>query len=301
MKVGITVYSLFRFNDEPEKYISVEEAFDMLAKAKFDCIDFGFDYDFEKFVRTHDEDTEEFENYFTNIRKLAEERGLKINQTHAPLLAFDDAQGDEYFEVLCRWITATKLLGAPYIVIHPLRPPTCLYDNGVEYRKEINIKFFKRLQPVLEKYGIVECIENLFRIDPEIGKYVPSSCSRPEEILYYLETLNADCFKACLDIGHILLTGDYTGDTPQGAIRKLGKYLKALHVHDNFKEKDEHSPPYFGKGDWKEIATALKEVGYDGVFSMEITMYRYMTFNKIAWQDALIFIRNIANVDNMIK
>ena len=50
MKVGITVYSLFRFNDDPEKYISVEEGFDMLAKAGYDCIDFGFDYDFEKFI-----------------------------------------------------------------------------------------------------------------------------------------------------------------------------------------------------------------------------------------------------------
>jgi len=32
MKVGITVYSLFRFNDDPEKYISVEEGFTCLPR-----------------------------------------------------------------------------------------------------------------------------------------------------------------------------------------------------------------------------------------------------------------------------
>lgn len=301
MKVGMDMCSLFRFNDEPEKHISIEEGFDMLSKAGFDSVDLGFFWELEKFVREHDNDSVEFEQHFTNIRKNAEKRGLFINQTHAPLIAFDDAQSDDYFNVLVKCIHATKLLGAKYIVIHPLQPPTCLYDNGVEYRKEINLKFFKRLQPVLEQYDVVECIENLFRIDPEINKYVPSSCSRPEEILYYIENLNSDRFKVCLDIGHLLLTGDYTGDTPQGAIRKLGKYLRVLHVHDNFKEKDEHSPPYFGKADWKEIALALKEVGYQGVFNLELTLYRYMTFNKIGLQELLTFIRKISNVDNMVK
>lgn len=302
MKVGMDTCSLFRFNDEPEKYISLADGFQMLANAGFDCVDFGFFGEQEKFIREHDETEPEFDNYYISVREEAEKRGLKINQTHAPLIAFVDAQGEEYFEVLVRCIKATKLLGAEYIVIHPLQPPTCLYDNGVEYRKEINLKFFRRLQPVLEQYGVIECIENLFRPDPDAdGKLVPSSCSRPEEILYYLDELNSDRFGVCLDTGHLLLTGDYTGDTPQGAIRKFGKHLKVLHVHDNFKQKDEHSPPYFGHGDWKEIALALKEVGYDGVFNMELTLYRYMTFNKIGLQELLTFIRKIANPDNMVK
>ena len=302
MKVGMDTCSLFRFNDDPEKYISLEEGYDMLQKAGFDCIDFGFSGVQEDFIRTHDEDLLEFDEYFENIRKLAESKNLTINQTHAPLIAFVDAQTDEYFEVLVRCIKATKLLGAKYIVIHPLQPPTLLYDNGVDYRKEINLKFFRRLQPILEQYGVIECIENLFRPDPDAdGKLVPASCSRPEEILYYLDNLKSDNFGVCLDIGHLLLTGDYTGDTPQGAIRKFGKHLKALHVHDNFKQKDEHSPPYFGRGDWKEIAIALKEVGYQGVFNLELTLYRYMTFNKIGLQELLTFIRKISNPDNMIK
>jgi len=302
MKVGMDMWSLFRFNDEPEKFISLEEGFNMLEIAGFDCVDFGFFGEQEKFVRDHDEQEKAFEEYYLNVRNLAEKHNLKINQTHAPLIAFDDAQGDEYFEVLIRCIKATKLLGADYIVIHPLQPPTCLYDNGVDYRKEINLKFFRRLQPVLEEYDVIECIENLFRPDPDANKkLVPSSCSRPEEILYYLENLNSDRFGVCLDTGHMLLTGDYTGDTPQGAIRKLGKHLKVLHVHDNFKEKDEHSPPYFGRGDWKEIALALKEVNYQGVFNLELTLYRYMTFNKIGLQELLTFIRKISNPDNMVK
>ena len=74
----------------------------------------------------------------------------------------------------------------------------------------------------------------------------------------------------------------------------------AVHRY-NFKEKDEHSPPYFGKADWKEIALALKEVDYQGVFNLELTLYRYMTFNKIGLQELLTFIRKISNVDNMVK
>ena len=299
MKTGVGLGSLNLLVDDNGNKLTLEKKFEMMEIAKFDTIDFDLTC-IEEIPELADENTKEFDEYFLAIKELAKKHHLEIHQTHAPLTSFYHAMTNEYFNVCVRCIKATKLLGADYIVIHPLQPPTLIYDEGADERKQLNLEFFTKLRPYLEKYDVIECIENLFRKDPERGNYAPASCSRPEEILYLIENLGSDRFQACLDIGHMLLTGDYTGDTPQGAIRKLGKHIKVLHVHDNFKKIDEHNPPFYGKGEWKEIVKALKEVGYDGVFNLEITLYRYLTCDVRVYQHALNCIRQVADFDAIL-
>ena len=167
--------------------------------------------------------------------------------------------------------------------------------------KEKNKEFFKRLLPYLEKYDVVECIENLFGDDDERGICAPNTCSRPEEILEYIEYLKSDRFGACLDVGHMLLTADITGDSVCGAMEKLGKHIKVLHVHDNKKKKDEHYPPFMGACDWVGFSKKLKEIGYDGVLSMEIVPYRALPKPNVhALMEFYKFARAVADPDKMI-
>ena len=42
-----------------------------------------------------------------------------------------------------------------------------------------------------------------------------------------------------------------------------------LHVHDNKYGIDMHLLPYFGSADWDGFSNALKEIGFNGSFSLE--------------------------------
>jgi sugar phosphate isomerase/epimerase len=77
-----------------------------------------------------------------------------------------------------------------------------------------------------------------------------------------------------------VLTGNDTGDTPAGAIRKLGSQVKLIHAHEVDGKHDNHSAPYdFDKPmDWNDIADALREVNYEGTLNFEIGGYYYNRF-----------------------
>ena len=49
----------------------------------------------------------------------------------------------------------------------------------------------------------------------------------------------------------------------------LGKWLKTAHIQDNNGLHDQHSLPYLGTIDWKEVMSAAREVGYPGDFTYE--------------------------------
>ena len=47
------------------------------------------------------------------------------------------------------------------------------------------------------------------------------------------------------------------------------KRLQALHVHDNDFLEDSHTMPFTCKIDFSALVTALKEIGYEGDFTLE--------------------------------
>ena len=61
---------------------------------------------------------------------------------------------------------------------------------------------------------------------------------------------------------------DSLGDIAD-AVKTFGNKLKIMHVHDNSGRGDEHKHPYYGILDWKKYAAALRDIGFDGVFSLE--------------------------------
>jgi sugar phosphate isomerase/epimerase len=53
-------------------------------------------------------------------------------------------------------------------------------------------------------------------------------------------------------------------------LRAAGRYLMALHIHDNHGERDEHLLPGRGNIAWQEVMQALRETNYSGVFMYEL-------------------------------
>lgn len=291
-KIGVNNGQVFKYNDDPEKSYTVEDSLKLIADAGFDSVDFSVRYG----LNEAKERGESIEVYFTHIKEYAHSLGLIINQTHARTAAFEETVTEKFFQEKIEDIKATHYLGAKYIVIHPLQPPWAVYDRDADYRKKINLEFFNKLRPYLDEYDVTECIENLFRKDPaNENVLVAAACSRPEEILYYIDNLKSEHFKACLDLGHMLLTCKYTGDTVAGAIRKLGDKIKVIHAHDNKLIKDDHFPPFFGEMDWKGVMTALKEVGFNGVFNLELMAHRVIKFDKVTLPKLLKFSKDLAD------
>jgi len=246
------------------KNFSCEETVELLAEAGFDAIDFSF---FNEEFYNEATNSVEFKERFLRLRALAEEKGLCFNQAHAPFPtgSKDKVEEEKIFCDVVRSMRNASYLGVETIVVHPRTHLRYSENNVPEELFKQNMEFYRRLEPYCEKYQIKVAVENMW------GKYVGRKithhvCSRPDEFIRYVDTLDSEWFVACLDIGHACLVCE----EPAEMIRKLGSSrLKALHVHDVDGLSDQHTLPYQGIIDWEKVMRALKEIGYEGDFTYE--------------------------------
>lgn len=250
MKIGITGF--IQLGDEQYK---------KMKEYGFDSVDFGMANTDSAYYTLPEEESDAL---LLRHKALAEEAGVVINQVHGPWRypPEDDTEENraERFEKMSRSIRMTALLGCKYWVIHPIMP---FGTHDIEIGKEketweLNVEFFKKLLPVAKEYGVTICFENMPMLDFSIAK--------PVDILRFVEEMNDENFEVCLDTGHVsvfreLSIGEET--------RRLGDRIKVLHVHDNLRTRDHHMLPYFGQMPWDEFITALKDIDYKGVFSLE--------------------------------
>jgi len=120
---------------------------------------------------------------------------------------------------------------------------------------ERRVRGFRPLAEYAEGMELSLCLEN-----------TPWTATA-EEIVGIIEAVGRRHMGICLDTGHANMT-----KTDQAAfIRASGPLLKALHIADNEGQTDQHLMP-FGKGNvpWKTVVSALKEIGFDGLFNLEI-------------------------------
>lgn len=268
MKVSTSTFTVL---DSP--VIGDEAGIILLAEAGFQALDFGFFY-LEKDPRFLMSDTEHTA-YYKRLRSIADDHGIEVHQAHSPMPQYlytgDEAPGNVYLDLQIRAIKSAALLGAKYIVVHPVILPECRYDAHHEETQEINFKYYSKLKPYAEAYGIKIAIENMFNWDPERKCICPTVCSTAKEMKAYVDMMGRDWFVSCLDTGHTLLTGT----TPQDMIHELGDYIGCLHVHDNDGVQDLHQAPRTGVTDWPALMQALRDIDYKGVFNMEADMFYY--------------------------
>jgi len=244
-------------------HLPLRESVDIMADAGFDAIDFSAG-DEEYYSDLHGKD------FYLEIRKYTESKGLIFNQAHAPTPSAVESEEESEikFKNIVGAMRNASYLGIKNIVVHPIKHLRYDYGENAERLFEYNMNFYKRLIPYCEEYDMRVALENLWQTEkPGWGKISHSTCSRPAEFIRYIDTLNNDCFIACLDIGHAQLVCE----DPAEFIKALGnKRLKALHVHDVDGMIDSHNPPYFGIVDWDKVIKALADINYDGDFTLEV-------------------------------
>lgn len=263
MKIGI-ICGEFTKNYAPEEY------FPALREIGFEAVDYGVCENYGKIPEIFTKPREEWTAFFARQAAAARNAGVDICQTHATYHTNFDNQpflSDYCFEHLCKEIEATAILGSKYIVIHPIN--LAVNENRWDENYKVNFEAFSRFEPVLRQYDVKLGVEDMFIWDGARCRSTRTGCSLPEDMIMLIDDLNeklsSDRFVACLDTGHMLIHSV----NPATAMRKLGQRTKLLHVHDNYGISDNHLVPGFGITDWNDFAAAMKEVDYNGVFSLE--------------------------------
>lgn len=259
---------------------SLKASAKILKDAGFDCMDISF-FSINKERLLANEIYKEFKE----LKAYGDEIGLDFNQVHAPFpsSSTDEAETETIFKTIVRSMELASILGAKHIIVHPKTHLDYRYNE--ETLKKINYDFYKSLEPYCEKFNIKIAIENMWGYDKNRRCITPHACALYEEHIDYIDMLKSPYFVGCLDIGHCALVGEDIVKT----IGFLGHdRLKTLHVHDVNYVKDCHTLPGVELLDFDSIINALKEINYDGEFTLEAD-YFLSRFETEFLPDALEF------------
>ncbi|MBQ9806496.1 MAG: sugar phosphate isomerase/epimerase [Clostridia bacterium] len=239
-----------------------DRCYQKMKEFGFDAVDYNIDGELNGMTE------EEYDAEILRQKALMEEASVIPHQVHGPwrFPPHDETEEAraERMEAMKRSLRCTALLGSRYWVIHPLMPFGSRSDGNFEEFWQINLDFFRKLLPTAKQYGIIICFENM--------PMRSLSISPVSKTLEFIREINDESFQLCLDTGH----GWIRGTTPGDAVRMAGKTLKVLHVHDNLQLPDPHLVPGMGTIDWKDFVAALRETGFDGVFSLECEMEEFL-------------------------
>jgi len=261
MKIGIST-ALY------QNICGDEIAFEKLARIGYSSLDYNLSGGYKRPGGMFSEHSAVWEAYFKKAADSAKRNGLEVCHTHGvypPDFIKAGFIGSAEIEQFRKEIIATAVLGGKYIVIHPWISSVEASETGREKERTVNFEMYGKLIPILEEYGVCLAIENLFRRRDVTGG-CPADCIAATDMIEYISMMQSGCFAACLDTGHM----NMMGLSPAVAAVKLGGLLKILHVHDNFGTEDYHLAPGIGTVDWKAFICALRQIGYDGVFSLEV-------------------------------
>ena len=260
--------------------VGFEKALELLAKAGFDAFDFSlFDlgkWDWNTSSQIVEDNFPSFDDLVekvNNLKAIADKLGLVCNQAHAPFPTFP------MLERVKLAIVCAGVMGAKIIVVHP--------DNNKS--AEENAKMYLDLLPLAKKYNLKIATENMWNWKD--GRASFAACSTPEDFVAHLNAVNDENFVACLDVGHAEMMGEEVSAVKM--IKALNGKLQALHLHDNDKFHDSHQIPFSMNINFEEIATALKEIGYNGYLTLEADTY----LKKNAYTAETVFegVQNLAN------
>ena len=266
MKIGI---SLNPYGDTYGRYGN--DKFSVIRKHGYNAVDYDIADTTTELYSLNDRALIQRVNAEKN---LAESAGIEICQAHGPWRwpPQDNSvqERKERLEKMKKAVIISNLLGCNKLVIHPLMPYG-IEDVKIQKEKEtwdLNLVFFRELTSFAKQYGVIICLENM-----PMNYF---SIATPQQILAFVKEINDDHIQICLDTGHVAVFNRLSiGDE----VRRLGDYIKVLHIHDNMGDCDAHLYPTKGIINWHDFVTAINDIGFDGVLSLETLPSGYLDDN----------------------
>ena len=180
------------------------------------------------------------------LRELARNLGLGLWSIHSEHLNGNRNATEDYLAVQTRCARVARALGTPVFVCHiPNLPP---YAQDIDRDQEI----LSRVADITDAHGL--------RLAIETG---PPT----EYVVALADRLNRPTVGVNLDTGHVVLRDE----DPAESARLIGPRLVTTHLQDNFGVNDDHQAPGMGTIDWRALIRALRDIGYEGPFMVELT------------------------------
>ena len=234
--------------------VNPEEMVDIFVREGFSCTEFSLEHANMLLRRGNDA-----EKIGAEFGRYAADKGFAVPQGHLSMDLELTERAD--LDELKKWIDLFHAIGIKNMVLHA----TGAYDEPYERQLELRGNAIRELAEHVEGTDVVICLENLF------SKPMVQSADGILELIG--ASGGGEHLGICLDIGHLhrVRSHGLRPDNSQDFIRKAGKRLKALHIHDNMGVEDDHLFPFCKKGlDWKLFMSALEENAFDGIFNLEL-------------------------------
>lgn len=235
--------------------MSPEDMIDEFLRAGFTATEFSDEHGAMMVARGN------VEKEGRKLKELAADRGFSFPQGHLLLRA--DICAPDAEATLKPWLDLFMAMGIRAGVLHAAGGA----DLADEERFERRVRTLSALARHVRGSDFTICLENL------MGTRYPKTA---EELNALIDAVGDDRnLGICLDTGHLNVKEQSEKQSQADFIRKAGARLKALHIADNDTSGDQHMMPYgvpFAKGavDWPPVMRALREVGYDRLFNMEV-------------------------------
>ena len=214
-------------------------AVDRLARLGYEGIDMGFDYwTFEGSPFLGDG----YLDWAEDLRGRADAAGVPYTHAHAP----GEADSDE---MVRRSIEAAAVIGAKYLVVHPVFRIDGKEINSRLKFISVNAEAIKKWLPLAEERGVVLLSENILW----------GASKDPRVIADLVKAVDSPYFGWCFDVGHAWSSG-----FDPGILRCCSVAPLSVHIQDNHGNGDEHLIPGDGTIDFDLFIQALKDVGYRG-------------------------------------
>lgn len=208
---------------------------------------------------------DDFREELHRQKQIANAYGIDFYQAHGPW-PVDDTSAEKRntnMEHFKRSVRGCYYLNCPYLVVHPLMPEGWSREDDSDQAERLNREFILELAAYARQYGVTICIENM--------PFVFQRLARTKELIRFVRELDLDNVGICLDTGHC----NVLGDDPGACARLCGNLLKAVHIHDNFGNGDDHLVPFVGNINWESFRQSLKEIGFEGPLSLECACKRF--------------------------
>lgn len=255
---------------------SMQYACDLIKAAGFEALDWNFDHDAHPgcfddpdYVSILEKPWEEIERHYEADVNVMKASGLAIGQSHAPFPATVCARRDYLERMIPIFENSLRLCayaGCPATVIHGLAVNKRDGSTQAEI-DELNTRLYTALIPAAKETGVTVLLEDLF--GDYRGQIYQGHCANPHEAADFIDRLNDEAgfeaFGLCFDVGHLFL---YGGDMLE-YLRVMGPRIKALHIHDNMGQRDDHRAPYTGIINWPDFIQGLRDISYRGNLSFE--------------------------------
>ncbi len=214
------------------------------------------------------------------VAQLSQDIGLEIHSvmggTHwqLPLSVPDEQERLKGVEGIRRALKIASVAGTDTVLVVPgVVTEEVSYDQAYETSQ----RSIAELLPLAEELGITMCLENVW------NKFLLS----PLEMRDFIDEFNHPLVAAYFDVGNILLYG-----YPHHWIDILGSRIKKVHIKDFNVGTKQFVGLLQGSVDYPRVIAALREVGYDGYLTAELSPYsqfgRQFLYDTAAQLDCLL-------------